>query len=90
MDELVNERLAGVDYWFLAVFVREHWQNLLLTAFVKDGEDSDHWRDALAVLDDLVWSIAPMDAECEQDRARRTGTDTGSSSRPSRAPLPCP
>ena len=68
IDAILDERLAGIEYRFLSAFLREHWQNVLLTTYVKDGEGSDPWRQALATLDDLIWSVTPI-AE-EPDRTR--------------------
>ncbi|MFK7731703.1 MAG: DUF1631 domain-containing protein [Pseudomonadales bacterium] len=38
--------------------LREAWSNVLFLAFLKHGEDSNPWQQALATARDLVWSSA--------------------------------
>ncbi len=44
---------------FLAVFLREHWQKTLERVYLSDGEESESWGQAVATLEDLVWSVQP-------------------------------
>ena len=44
---------------FLAVFLREHWQKTLERVYLADGEESESWGQAVATLEDLVWSVQP-------------------------------
>ena len=44
---------------FLAVFLREHWQETLERVYLSDGEESESWGQAVATLEDLVWSVQP-------------------------------
>jgi hypothetical protein len=44
---------------FLAVFLREHWQQTLENVYLSDGEESESWGQAVATLEDLVWSVQP-------------------------------
>ena len=44
---------------FLAVFLREHWQRTLESVYLSDGEESESWGQAVATLEDLVWSVQP-------------------------------
>jgi len=44
---------------FLAVFLREHWQRTLEAVYLSDGEESESWGQAVATLEDLVWSVQP-------------------------------
>jgi hypothetical protein len=44
---------------FLAVFLREHWQLTLEHVYLSDGEESESWGQAVATLEDLVWSVQP-------------------------------
>lgn len=66
--ERLTERLEGIGYTFVQAFLRDHWKNLLMTAFVKDGEESDAWLGTVETMDDLVWSIAPK--SIHEDRIR--------------------
>jgi hypothetical protein len=38
-------------------FLRESWQALLTIIYKTDGEDGESWKEALAAMDDLVWSV---------------------------------
>ena len=68
VDKTLAQRTESVSYPFVARFLEEHWGNLLTTAYVKDGENSDVWRETIDVMDDLLWSIAPK--PIHEDRVR--------------------
>ncbi len=68
VEELMCKWQAQLEYQFLASFIDEYWQNLLLNAYVKEGEDSSAWRDSLATAEDLIWSVTPRTGD--QDSAR--------------------
>lgn len=40
-------------------FEREAWHDVLMLAFLRDGEDSERWRENLATLKLLIWSVMP-------------------------------
>jgi hypothetical protein len=44
---------------FLASFLRVHWQAALENVYLQQGEESDAWGQAVATLEDLVWSVQP-------------------------------
>ena len=71
VDKQLAERIEGIEGiggGFVTRFLDEHWGNLLTTAYVKDGEDSEVWSNAIAVMDDLVWSIAPKPIHADRVR----------------------
>lgn len=39
--------------------LRDGWSNYLFLIHVKEGVDSQQWQDALATVDDLIWSVQP-------------------------------
>jgi hypothetical protein len=43
----------------VAAFADTHWRELLGRLYVRFGDGSDAWRDALRTLEDLLWSIQP-------------------------------
>ncbi len=47
-------------------FLVEHWRKLLLLVHAKHGPESQKWRDALEVMDRLVWSVQPKKAPEER------------------------
>ncbi len=44
---------------FLAAFMRKEWQGALEHMYLTAGEDSESWGQAVATLEDLVWSVQP-------------------------------
>ncbi|WP_166360671.1 DUF1631 domain-containing protein [Pseudomonas akapageensis] len=40
-------------------FIQEAWSQVLLLAWLKQGEDSAQWQHGLSTLDDLIWSVEP-------------------------------
>jgi len=44
---------------FLGEFMRTKWQATLEHAHLHGGEDSEGWNQAVATLEDLVWSVQP-------------------------------
>ena len=37
----------------------ENWKNLLIVAYMKEGQESDSWKSKLEMLDLLIWSTLP-------------------------------
>jgi len=90
---LLNQRLEGTSLPHeIADFLVNDWQQLLLQRHLKHDEDSAEWREAVQILDEIVWSAQPH--RDEESRARlftllpdlrgriaaaleRTGTDIG-------------
>ena len=44
---------------FLAVFLREHWTATLEQIYLASGDESEAWDQAVATIEDLVWSVQP-------------------------------
>lgn len=65
----LNRRLQGKQLPRIVVRVLEAaWSQVLLLAWLKHGEDSTAWRDALLTMDELLWSVGPL--ERPEDRQR--------------------
>ena len=47
---------------FLAQFLRTRWQGALEVIYLRDGDESESWSQAVATLEDLVWSVQPKRA----------------------------
>jgi Protein of unknown function (DUF1631) len=47
---------------FLAEFLRGKWQSTLELVYMQDGEESETWGQAVATLEDMVWSVQPKRA----------------------------
>jgi len=74
VQNLVNQKACGLRLPAEAgKFVSEVWTRVLTLRIVKHGEDSDPWRAAVNVLDDLLWALQPLsDLEDVQARDART------------------
>ena len=44
---------------FLAWFLRQQWVGTLQDLYLTQGEESEPWEQAIAMLEDLVWSVQP-------------------------------
>lgn len=44
---------------FVKDFINTHWKNLLFVTCAKYGKDSQQWGEAVATMDDLIWSVKP-------------------------------
>lgn len=44
---------------FLAAFMRTQWQSALERVYLTEGEEAESWGQAVATLEDLVWSVQP-------------------------------
>ena len=44
---------------FVRRFISSHWKNLLFVTCARHGKDSDAWKQAVATMDDLIWSVKP-------------------------------
>lgn len=52
-------------------FLLAHWKRLLLTAYVQKGEDGAAVREAIEVMDDLLWSVTAKHGAEERKRLER-------------------
>jgi hypothetical protein len=65
----VERRIEGFPVQnFLAAFLRERWQGSLEQVYLQQGEESEPWRQGVATLDDLVWSVQPKRSNDERRR----------------------
>ncbi|MFQ5644971.1 MAG: DUF1631 domain-containing protein [Thiogranum sp.] len=44
---------------FIRDFVTTHWKSLLFITCARQGKDSTAWKQAVATMDDLIWSVKP-------------------------------
>lgn len=62
VQSVLNEKVAGKPLPKVVITLLEDaWSNVLFLICLKDGEESKFWQDAVQVVDDLVWSVGPMD-----------------------------
>ncbi|MBD9485408.1 DUF1631 domain-containing protein [Pseudomonas sp. PDM14] len=69
VEQALNERLLGKTLPEVVVrLLQEGWSKVLQLTSLKSGADSEEWQAALAVMDDLVWSVEQHDEP--EDRLR--------------------
>ncbi|MCB1859821.1 MAG: DUF1631 domain-containing protein [Gammaproteobacteria bacterium] len=75
--EEINSRTFGKEGIPLPVvtLVKEGWRDVMLLVFLRKGPESEEWRTALALLDKLLWSVAPK-PDKSQRQALLTETPT--------------
>jgi Protein of unknown function (DUF1631) len=57
----LNERVTGKLLPQVVVTLLESaWSNVLFLVYLKEGEEDKNWQESLQVVDDLLWSVAPM------------------------------
>ncbi len=62
VERELNVRLLGKTLPEVVVqLLQDAWSKVLLLSYLKSGDDSSEWRDNLATMDDLIWSIEPHD-----------------------------
>lgn len=61
VEAAIEERLRGRGPVPGAVssLLYEGWQQVLLAAFLRDGTEGTGWRNAIRIVDRLVWSVQP-------------------------------
>jgi hypothetical protein len=68
--EVLNDfRVAHPDLPSAVVnILREGWHDVMLLAFLREGEDSTAWKSAYAVVEELIWSVQPKTEPAERQR----------------------
>ena len=68
VQAVLNEKVAGKSLPGVVVTLLEQaWSNVLFLINLKEGEDNSQWQQALQVVDDLLWSVLPIEgAESRQ------------------------
>ncbi len=62
VQNALNERVAGKSLPKVVITLLEQaWSNVLFLICLKDGEEDKNWQEALQVVDDLLWSVEPME-----------------------------
>lgn len=60
VEQELNARLLGKTLPEVIVqLLQDAWSKVLLLTCLKSGHDSSEWRNNLATMDDLIWSIEP-------------------------------
>ncbi|WP_220811595.1 DUF1631 domain-containing protein [Pseudomonas paralcaligenes] len=69
VEQALNSRLLGKTLPEVVVrLLQEGWSKVLQLTCLKHGAESAEWEAAMAVMDDLIWSVEPH--ESAEDRLR--------------------
>ncbi len=68
--EVLNEfREAQPDMPTAVVnILREGWHDVMLLAFLREGEESAAWQDAFGAVEELIWSVQPKIETADRQR----------------------
>ncbi|MGK0499668.1 MAG: hypothetical protein ACJAYG_001310 [Oceanicoccus sp.] len=69
VQQALNARVLGKALPAAVIAMLEQaWSNVLFLICLKDGEDSDGWKSSLQLVDDLLWSVQPMETQPARQR----------------------
>lgn len=58
---VLNQKLTGRRLPLAVIrLLQDGWRNVLYLSFLKDGKDAESWRQAVKVVDALIWSMIPV------------------------------
>ncbi len=52
----------------IANFLSQNWRPVLVETFVRTGETSTDWSEAIRLMDELIWSVEPKNGASERNR----------------------
>lgn len=69
VQNALNERVSGLSLPRVVISLLEQaWSNVLFLIYLKEGDQARNWEEALQVVDDLLWSVQPMDSADSRHR----------------------
>jgi len=64
VQQTLNRRLTGRQLPLVAVrLLQDAWRNVLYINCLKEGTDSEAWKQAVKVVDAVIWSVLPQGQE---------------------------
>ena len=70
--EAVTRRLSSTVPQGVVRFLQDHWQYALKELYIRHGEDHHAYLSAVAMMDDLIWSVAPKENSDERKQLVNT------------------
>ncbi len=66
----INERLFGHDGMpgVVVTLLKDGWKDVLLLIYLRKGEESIEWRNALHLMDRLIWSVQPKGERAQRQQ----------------------
>lgn len=69
VDQLVQEKLGTQPVpTVVRTLVEEGWSKVLFLQYVQQGADSEAWKSAVALIDNLLWSVQPVSSSAHRDK----------------------
>ncbi|MBB3048031.1 hypothetical protein FHR99_002297 [Litorivivens lipolytica] len=69
VDSLLQSKLKEVECpEVLTALLTNGWSKVLFLQYIQQGEGSDAWKDAVSVVDDLLWSVQPVSSIAHRDK----------------------
>jgi len=76
VQQLINSKACGMRLpASVGTFVSKTWSKVLVYACVTEGDQSETWQNRVQTLDDLLWSLQPLDNMADVDRRDRQSVD---------------
>jgi hypothetical protein len=73
--EAVSRRLSSEAPPAVRQFLLDHWQQVLKELYLRHGEEHHAFLDAIATMDELIWSVAPK--ANSEERKKLVGSLSG-------------
>ena len=71
VQQTLNRRLSGRQLPLVVVkLMQEAWRNVLYIHCLKEGTESEAWKQAVKVVDALIWSVQPQPGPAWQARLK--------------------
>jgi hypothetical protein len=66
VQQTLNRRLTGRQLPLVVVrLLQEAWRNVLYISCLKEGTESEAWKQAVKVVDALIWSVLPQATDAD-------------------------
>lgn len=76
VDSVLNDYMQGEELpSALVTLLREAWHDVLLLVYLREGEDSQAWKDDCQIVEQLIWSVQPKHEQSERQKLLRAIPD---------------
>ena len=67
VQQVLNEKVKGHTLPKVVInLLQDAWSNVLFLILLKEGEQADSWKQALQTVDDLLWSVQPIEQAADK------------------------
>ncbi len=69
VDDLLKEKMATQPVpEVLQTLLEEGWSKVLYLRYVQQGENSEGWKSAVTIVDNLLWSVEPVSTAAQREK----------------------